>query len=149
MDSRALRQGDPLRLGAYTIVARLGEGGQGRVFLGRGPASDQVAIKLLHAEVTVDRIARDRFLREVSAAQRVARFCTAQMLDVGFETDRPYIVSEFVDGPSLHNAVLTSGPRSGSVLERLAIGTPPRTPPASSIATSSRTTCCSGRTAHG
>ncbi|GAA3418784.1 PASTA domain-containing protein [Streptosporangium vulgare] len=53
----------------------------------------------------------------------MARFCTAQVIDAGLDGDRPYIVSEYVDGPSLHREVAVSGPREGGRLERLAIGT--------------------------
>jgi serine/threonine protein kinase len=56
-------------------------------------------------------------------ATRVARFCTAQVLDAEVEGDRPYIVSEYVPGPSLHTAVQEGGPRSGGALERLAVST--------------------------
>ena len=122
MDGRALRTGDPAQLAGYRVVRRLGEGGQGAVFLGQ-TGDHSVAIKLLHAEVSEDPQARERFLREVSAGRRVARFCTAQMLSVGLLDNRPYIVSEYVEGPSLQQGVLRAGPRGGAVLERLAIGT--------------------------
>ncbi|MDB4872710.1 MAG: serine/threonine protein kinase, partial [Gemmatimonadales bacterium] len=57
------------------------------------------------------------------AARRVARFCTAQVLDVGIDGDRPFIVSEYIVGRSLHEQVARAGPRSDADLERLAIGT--------------------------
>src|SRR5207302_11301705 len=60
---------------------------------------------------------------EVAAAQRVARFCTAQVLDAGIFERRPFIVSEYVNGPSLVEVVEQDGPRSGSALERIAVAT--------------------------
>jgi predicted Ser/Thr protein kinase len=122
-DTPPLQSGDPRRLGEYELVGRLGEGGQGVVYLGRDADGGQVAIKLLRAELTGDESARPRFVREVSAAKRVARFCTAQVLDADVAGDRPYIVSEFVPGPSLQSQVIEAGPRGGADLERLAIGT--------------------------
>ncbi|GAB3962551.1 hypothetical protein GCM10029978_018280 [Actinoallomurus acanthiterrae] len=118
-----LQPRDPRRLGAYDVIGRLGRGGQGAVFLGTSPEGTQVAIKLLHPELAQDANARARFVREVTAAKRVARFCTAQVLDADVEGDRPYIVSEYVPGRSLYDLIKESGPLSGAPLERLAIGT--------------------------
>ncbi|MEU8357911.1 protein kinase [Nonomuraea sp. NPDC048882] len=114
---------DPRRLGAFDIVARLGEGGQGVVYLGKSDSGEQVAVKLLHHALVADTDARTRFLREVAVAQRVARFCTAPVLHADLDGSRPYIVSEFVPGPSLRELVINEGPRRGAALERLAIST--------------------------
>jgi predicted Ser/Thr protein kinase len=122
-EGRPLKPGDPARLGSYTLTARLGEGGQGVVYLGESESGDQVAVKLLRADLADDDTARTRFLRELEAVKRVARFCTAQVLDADVEGDRPYIVSEYVPGPSLAQLVSSDAPRSGADLERLAIGT--------------------------
>lgn len=123
MPSRPLQPGDPDRLAGYTLDGRLGEGGQGTVYLGRDADGRVVAVKLLRAALLEDPGARTRFIRELAAAQRVARFCTAQVLDADLAGDRPYIVSEYVDGPSLQEVVARTGPRQGVELERLAIGT--------------------------
>ncbi|GAA4482100.1 hypothetical protein GCM10023191_001910 [Actinoallomurus oryzae] len=122
-DGLPLRPGDPPELGGHRLVRRLGEGNQGVVFLGRSPSGEQVAIKLLHARMAADPNARDRFVRELSAAKKVARFCTAQVLDADLAGDHPYIVSEYVEGRSLRSHILADGPRTGGALERLAIGT--------------------------
>ena len=91
-----LRPGDPERLGAYRLAGRLGEGSQGVVYLGRDASGTPVTIKLLHARMADHPRARERFVRELSAAKKVARFCTAQVLDADLAGDRPYIVSEYV-----------------------------------------------------
>jgi serine/threonine protein kinase len=116
-----LRVTDPRELGGYGLVGRLGEGGQGVVFLAVSSAGTRVALKVLPA--TTDSQVRSRFLKEVAAAQRVARFCTAQVLDAGIFERRPFIVSEYVDGPSLVEVVEQDGPRGGAALERLAVAT--------------------------
>ncbi|GAA3508268.1 putative Ser/Thr protein kinase [Streptosporangium album] len=121
-DAQPLEPGDPVRLGAHRITGRIGEGGQGLVYLGESDSGDLVAIKLLHARLGQDPVARDDFARELEVAKRVARFCTAQVLDFGMSGSRPYIVSEYVPGPSLQQLVTTEGPRRDSALERLAIG---------------------------
>ena len=117
----ALRDTDPREVGAYRLLGRLGEGGQGVVFLAEGPTGSSAAVKLLPP--TTDPHVRSRFLKEVAATQRVARFCTAQVLDAGIFERRPFIVSEYVSGPSLVEIVEQLGPRGGAALERIAVAT--------------------------
>ncbi|WP_344747012.1 serine/threonine-protein kinase [Streptosporangium vulgare] len=122
-DTNPLRREDPESLGDYRLLGRLGEGAQGVVYAGRGPDGAMVAIKLLHPRLSDTGMDGDRFLREVSAARRVAPFCTAQVLGAHMDGDRPYIVSELVEGVSLQRVVQSEGPRRGNVLHRLAVGT--------------------------
>jgi predicted Ser/Thr protein kinase len=122
-EGHPLRPGDPAELGAYRLLGLLGEGSQGIVYLGRGASGTHVAIKLLHARMAADPDARDRFVRELAAAKKVARFCTAQVLDADLAGDHPYIVSEYVEGRSLRSHISSDGPRTGGALERLAIST--------------------------
>ncbi|HUR03549.1 MAG TPA: protein kinase [Nonomuraea sp.] len=118
-----LRPGDPERLGGLPLLGRLGEGGQGVVYLARDQAGTHVAVKWLRPDLSGDEVSVGRFLREVQVAQQVAPFCTAAVLGTGIEHDRPYIVSEFIEGPSLQRVVQEEGPRTGTSLHRLAIGT--------------------------
>lgn len=118
---RSLEPADPRRLGGYLLLSRLGSGGQGTVFLGEGDSGERVAVKLLQA--VEDTAARARFIRELAVAKRVSTFCTARVIDADVAGDRPYIVSEFVDGPTLQSLVDAEGPRVGGALERLAIST--------------------------
>ncbi|MFF4987351.1 serine/threonine protein kinase [Streptosporangium saharense] len=118
-----MRSGDPERVREYRLTARLGEGGQGTVYLGVSPTGARVAVKLLRADLAQDAEAMERFVREVSTARRVAPFCTAAVIDTGVDGNRPYIVSEYIDGPTLAEVVAAEGPREGSALHRLAIGT--------------------------
>jgi hypothetical protein len=117
----ALRDMDPREVGGYRLLGRLGEGGQGVVFLAELPTGSWAAVKLLAP--TTDPQVRSRFLKEVAAAQRVARFCTAQVLDAGIFERRPFIVSEYVSGSSLVEIVEQFGPRGGAALERIAVAT--------------------------
>ncbi|MCT9932236.1 serine/threonine protein kinase [Planotetraspora sp. A-T 1434] len=113
----------PGRVGAYALLRKLGEGGQGAVYLGQAPDGRQVAVKVLHEPVSGGPAGRDGFMGEVVIAQRVPPFATAPILDVGFAGDIAYIVSEYVSGPSLERLVREAGPLDGDSLTRLAIYT--------------------------
>ncbi|MEV2266658.1 serine/threonine protein kinase [Nonomuraea africana] len=115
-----LRSGDPASLGDYRLVGRLGDGSQGVVYLATDGTGGRVAIKWLRFG---DPVNTERFLREVRVAQQVAPFCTAQVLATGAQDDRPYIVSEYIEGPTLQRVVQAQGPITGTALHRLAIGT--------------------------
>ncbi|GAA0852482.1 serine/threonine-protein kinase [Streptosporangium amethystogenes subsp. fukuiense] len=117
-----LAPADPGQINAFRLSGVLGRGGQGSVYLGQDAAGAKVAVKVLHARME-DAETHRRFIREAEAARRVAPFCTARVLDVGVADGRPYIVSEFVAGPSLERLVRGEGVRFGSGLERLAVTT--------------------------
>ncbi|MEU8798676.1 serine/threonine-protein kinase [Spirillospora sp. NPDC048819] len=114
-----LEPDDPSSVGPYRLSGRLGMGGQGVVYLGHGADGVPVAVKVLRAEVAADNRVRERFTKEIAAARRVDPFCIAQVLDASLDDRRPYIVTEYIEGPSLQQA----GPRDGSALQRLAVAT--------------------------
>jgi serine/threonine protein kinase len=120
---RPLDPDEPERIGDYRLTGVLGEGGQGVVYLAEASSGARVAIKVLRHGASMDAESRRRFLREADTARRVAPFCTARVLDVGTLGNRPYVVSEYIPGGSLAEAVAADGPRTGSGLQRLAVAT--------------------------
>ncbi|MGW6501008.1 protein kinase domain-containing protein [Nonomuraea angiospora] len=120
-ESRPRRPGEPEWIGHYRVLQSLGRGGQGAVYLAMAPNGTRVAVKVLHD--LVDEMARARFAREVDAARRVATFSTARVLDVNISGQHAYIVSEYVEGPSLEQFVKKHGPRDEDSLTRLALST--------------------------
>ncbi|MEV6634839.1 serine/threonine-protein kinase [Actinoplanes sp. NPDC051470] len=121
-DGESLRAGDPSDIGPYALVGRLGSGGMGVVYLARDPAGQLVAVKVVHAELAGDDEFRRRFRSEVERARQVPPFCTAAVLDADPDAARPYLVVEYVDGPSLYDVVRERGPLTGSHVHSVAIG---------------------------
>ncbi|MET8001534.1 serine/threonine-protein kinase [Nonomuraea glycinis] len=109
-------------LGGYVLRRVLGRGGMGEVHLATTPTGGLAAVKVIHPSLARDPAFRRRFDREVTAARRVARFCTAPVLDAGIDGDVAYLVTEYVKGPDLAQAVRDQGPLSGGNLEALAVG---------------------------
>ncbi|GIF43696.1 serine/threonine protein kinase [Actinoplanes xinjiangensis] len=117
-----LRPGDPVALGPYELVGRLGEGGMGTVFLARDPDGRPVAIKMVRPEFSNESEFRGRFRSEVTRAKQVPPFSTAEVLDADPDHEPPYLVVEYVDGPSLAAEIKAKGPLSGSALHGVAVG---------------------------
>ncbi|MBL7252932.1 serine/threonine-protein kinase [Paractinoplanes lichenicola] len=122
MPSRPLRPGDPRRLGDYHLLARLGEGGMGTVYLGRAPDGQPVAVKVIRPEFADDDEFRARFRSEVNRAREVPSFCTAAVLAADSDSDAPYLVVEYVDGPSLQEMIDERGPMAPGDLHSVAVG---------------------------
>jgi predicted Ser/Thr protein kinase len=118
----SLQPTDPRRLGAYTLLWRLGGGGMGVVYLGEAPDERLVAIKVIRPELADDPMFLARFRQEVEAASRVAGFCTARVIDADLEAGQPWFVTEYVDGPTLQQAVQRSGRLRDQSLSTFALG---------------------------
>ncbi|GGK71087.1 hypothetical protein Sme01_26960 [Sphaerisporangium melleum] len=110
------------RLGPYRLLRRLGEGGMGVVHLALDAQGRQVAVKVLRAEVTGDDVARRRLAREVDTMRRVRSRHIAEVLDADVTGSRPYIVTRYVPGRPLDDAVKHDGPLQAGPLLRLAHG---------------------------
>ena len=105
-----LKEQDPRVVGTYRLVARLGAGGMGDVFLSHTPGGRAVALKVIKPHLTGDPEFRRRFRQEVQAAQQVAGLHTAPVIDAETEGDTPWLATAYVSGPSLAEAVAAHGP---------------------------------------
>ncbi|MGW2372285.1 serine/threonine protein kinase [Kitasatospora sp. NPDC001683] len=122
-DVEALRPTDPTVIGGrYRLLARLGSGGMGVVYLGRSPGGRLVAVKCVHWDLATDAEFRLRFTRELEAARRVGGFHTAQVVDADPEGDPPWLVTAYIPGPSLDAAVAAHGALPEPVLRVLGAG---------------------------
>jgi hypothetical protein len=117
-----LGPGDPRQLGPYTILSRIGGGGMGVVYLGQTPDRRLVAVKVVRSDRASEPEFVARFRREVRAASGVAGFCTARVLAADLDARQPYYVTEYVQGPTLQEAVEDGGPLTGRPLEAFAVG---------------------------
>ncbi|MGY4997126.1 protein kinase domain-containing protein [Streptomyces sp. 900105245] len=106
----ALEPEDPRRVGRYRLVARLGAGGMGRVYLARSPGGRPVAVKVVRPELAEDGDFRRRFAREVTAARRVNGAFTAGVVDADADGSPAWLATVFVPGVSLGEAIAGHGP---------------------------------------
>ncbi|MFY7068094.1 serine/threonine protein kinase [Nocardiopsis changdeensis] len=117
-----LESTDPDRIGRYRLIARLGAGGMGQVFLGRSAGGRAVAIKRIHPHMATDAAFRERFAREVNAARQVSGAFTAPVIDAGPEDEVPWLVTSYVPSLPLDDAVAAHGPLPEPTVRVLAAG---------------------------
>ncbi|QHC21549.1 MDR family MFS transporter [Streptomyces sp. GS7] len=96
---------DPTHIGPYRLIARLGAGGMGLVYLGRSEAGRTVAVKVVQAEHAQHPEFRGRFAREVAAARKVGGSWTAAVLDADTEAAVPWVATQYIPGPDLTTVV--------------------------------------------
>ncbi|MEU8465820.1 serine/threonine-protein kinase [Streptomyces sp. NPDC029003] len=106
----ALRGEDPRHAGNFALLARLGSGGMGEVFLGRSSQGRTAAVKLIQPDLARDPEFRRRFRLEVAATRKVVSPWTASVLAADTESARPWVATSFVPGLTLTEAVEMAGP---------------------------------------
>ena len=105
-----LRFGTLRRVGRYTLLREIGEGGMARVYLGRHALLKRpIAIKILKRQASDELI--KRFQREVQLASQLAHSNTVDIYDYGHTSAGEfYYVMEYVDGITLSEMVAREGP---------------------------------------
>jgi serine/threonine-protein kinase len=98
------------RLGAYRLEERLGEGGMGVVFRAvREPEGEEVALKVLRAELSADETFRRRFVHEARAAGEVRHKHLVPIMDAGEAEGRQYLAVALVRGQTLEARLASDG----------------------------------------
>ncbi|MFD9224412.1 hypothetical protein ACFWDI_31470 [Streptomyces sp. NPDC060064] len=96
-----LTHDDPAQLGAYRLIARLGSGGMGTVYLARSAGGRTVALKTMHAGIASDPASRTRFRLETDAARIIGGHHGATVVDADPFAETPWLATEYVLGPPL------------------------------------------------
>ncbi|MGI5398639.1 protein kinase domain-containing protein [Streptomyces sp. CA-135486] len=105
-----LTHDDPAGFGAYRLIARLGSGGMGTVYLARSAGGRTVALKTMHAAIATDPGFRTRFRLETDAARIIGGHHGATVVDADPQAETPWLATEYVLGPPLDDAVALAGP---------------------------------------
>ncbi|WP_327683780.1 protein kinase domain-containing protein [Streptomyces sp. NBC_00467] len=105
-----LAHDDPAGLGAYRLIARLGTGGMGTVYLARSAGGRTVALKTMHTDIASDPASRTRFQLETDAARVIGGHHGAIVVDADPLAATPWLATEYVLGPPLDDAVALAGP---------------------------------------
>ncbi|GLU47709.1 serine/threonine-protein kinase [Nocardiopsis ansamitocini] len=114
---------DPAEIGGYRLIGRVGTGGMGTVYAGAGSGIDgYLAIKVIHPEHAVDPEFRQRFAREARLMVRVDSTCVPRFIHADVEAGQPWLVTEFVAGPTLRHHVERFAPLRRGMLLGLAAG---------------------------
>lgn len=93
-------------VGGYRVLRPLGRGGSGAVYLVADEGGGEAALKLVD---TSDAGARRRLAREVAALQALRHPAVPRVLDAELDDADPFVVFEFIEGPSLSQRVASKG----------------------------------------
>jgi serine/threonine protein kinase len=112
----------PARVGPYTLLRELGTGDLGQVMLGRTDKGARVAIKVFRPELTVYSGFRARLREEIDAAARVSGPRVTAVLDADPDADVPWLATQYVPAPALHEVLAADGPLDAAAARHLGMG---------------------------
>ncbi|MFJ3727203.1 serine/threonine-protein kinase [Streptomyces sp. NPDC090045] len=117
----SLLPGDPPEIGGYRLLARLGAGGMGEVFLARTASGRPLALKTVHRDLSLQPDFAERFDREIRTNDRVRSAWTVSVVDFGQPGASPqWLATEYVAAPSLGDWVHRYGPLPAAAVGALA-----------------------------
>jgi hypothetical protein len=105
-----LQDVDPPTIGDFRLIARLGSGGMGQLYVGAGTDGSLAAVKVIRPDQAHDATFRARFRREIAAARKATGTHTARILGADPDDAQPWLATEYIPGPSLAEAVARFGP---------------------------------------
>ncbi|MEU8472573.1 serine/threonine-protein kinase [Streptomyces sp. NPDC029006] len=118
---QSLESTDPATIGGYPLLARLGAGGMGQVYLSRTPTGRPLALKTVRPDLTAAPDFERRFAREIRTSDRVRSPWTVSVVDFSPPGHRPlWLATEYVAAPALCDWVAGHGPLPPAALRTLA-----------------------------
>lgn len=117
----SLLPGDPPEIGGYRLLARLGAGGMGEVFLARTASGRPLALKTVHRDLSLQPDFAERFDREIRTNDRVRSAWTVSVVDFSQPGASPqWLATEYIAAPSLGDWVHRYGPLPAAAVAALA-----------------------------
>jgi eukaryotic-like serine/threonine-protein kinase len=97
--------------GRYRIENEIGSGGMSTVYCAFDETLErQVALKIMHSDISSDEAALERFRREARTVAQLSHPHVVMVIDAGEDQGHPYIVFEHVRGETLKNKIRREGP---------------------------------------
>ena len=115
-----LKKADPKRIGPFSVIARLGSGGMGTVYLATRDGAS-VALKVVSRAFDENPELKSRFVREIQNLKKTRSPFIAGILDSKVETDAAWLAVDFVNGSTVAQEVNQRGPLSNQRLWELTI----------------------------
>ncbi len=92
--------------GRYRLESKLGSGGMSTVYLATDETLErEVAVKLLHAEISDQPDQIERFRREARSVAQLSHPNIVSVIDAGEDGGHPYIVFEYIEGETLKQRI--------------------------------------------
>lgn len=117
------KQGDVIG-GRFEVIKKLGEGGVGIVYLVIDRTRQaEVALKIIRPEIAKNKLALDRFMREVQAMRKIHHEYIVKVYDTGRIGDMLFYSMEYAKGYSISRIVRKKGPmevdRAVMIMQRI------------------------------
>ncbi|WP_030827584.1 MULTISPECIES: serine/threonine protein kinase [Streptomyces] len=100
---------DPREVAGYRLLARIGEGGMGCVYLSRTRGNQPVALKVIRREYAQDEEFRRRFEQEATSARRVQGYHIVPVVDHDTTGPQPWLATAYVPGLALDQLLTRHG----------------------------------------
>ncbi|RPK85026.1 MULTISPECIES: serine/threonine-protein kinase [Streptomyces] len=100
---------DPREVAGYRLLARIGEGGMGCVYLSRTRGNQPVALKVIRREYAQDEEFRRRFEQEATSARRVQGYHIVPVVDHDTTGPQPWLATTYVPGLALDQLLTGHG----------------------------------------